>query len=291
MIAAGVEAATTIPVRTALQALAASPAQKRLLATRELVKAAREDTFPVSLEARGYFGVVSRAVLRLYSRLLESELVTFHELAAAAGNGALLTQTLRAVLADAPDIVTPYDLGASKRAKAYKQAWELWDEAPAGLIPGCGGPAHGPAVKFTPLALQRAHESEEAGRAKGGMSSPSASPPPPSPPAPSHSLPPLPPSLPRRPFRPPPVRRPVRPLQWSCASPTTTSPSRPATRTGMRTGRRSSGSSPSSRSCRLRRQREEAGRTGRRRGVRGSAGIAGGRGAHFCVCVCARVAV
>ena len=194
MIAAGVEAATTIPVRTALQALAASPAQKRLLATRELVKAAREDTFPVSLEARGYFGVVSRAVLRLYSRLLESELVTFHELAAAAGNGALLTQTLRAVLADAPDIVTPYDLGASKRAKAYKQAWELWDEAPAGLIPGCGGPAHGPAVKFTPLALQRAHESEEAGRAKGGMSSPSASPPPP--------LPPLPLTL-SRPFRPP----------------------------------------------------------------------------------------
>ena len=192
MIAAGVEAATTIPVRTALQALAASPAQKRLLATRELVKAAREDTFPVSLEARGYFGVVSRAVLRLYSRLLESELVTFHELAAAAGNGALLTQTLRAVLADAPDIVTPYDLGASKRAKAYKQAWELWDEAPAGLIPGCGGPAHGPAVKFTPLALQRAHESEEAGRAKGGMSSPSASPP----------LPPLPLTL-SRPFRPP----------------------------------------------------------------------------------------
>ena len=160
MIAAGAEVATTRPTRTALQVIAASPAHKRVLATRELVKAAREGTFPVNLEVRVYFGVVSSAVLRLYGRLLASEVVTFHELAAAAGNGQLLTQTLRAVLADAPDIVTPYDLGASKRAKAYKQAWDLWEDQPAALIPGSGGPANGPAVKFTPLAKGRAREAE-----------------------------------------------------------------------------------------------------------------------------------
>jgi hypothetical protein len=160
MIAAGAEVATTLPTHTALQVIAASPAHKRLLATRELVKAARAGTFPVNLEVRVYFGVVSSAVLRVYGRLLESELVTFHELAAAAGNGQLLTQTLRAVLADAPDIVTPYDQGASKRAKSYKEHWELWEDQPASLIPGAGGPACGPAVSFTALAQQRAHEAE-----------------------------------------------------------------------------------------------------------------------------------
>jgi hypothetical protein len=158
MINAGAEAATTgLPVRTALQAVFVSPAHKRLLATRELVKAAREDAFPVTLEVRCYFGVVSKSVLRLYGRLLAAEVLTFHELAAAAGDGPLLTTTVRSVVADAPEIITSYDIGQHKRAKSYKAAWELWDDASPSALPGAGGV---PAVKFTELAKQRARDAD-----------------------------------------------------------------------------------------------------------------------------------
>ena len=157
MIAAGAEAATAQTVRTALQAVRVSPAHKRLLATRALVAAARADAFPVSLEVRGYFGVASRSVLRLYGRLLAAELLSYHELTAAAGNGPLLTSTLRAVLEDVPDIITPYDAGASKSAKSYKSSWEAWDDHPSGHLPGLGGPA----TRFTDLARQRARAADD----------------------------------------------------------------------------------------------------------------------------------
>jgi hypothetical protein len=159
-IAAGAEVATTLSTRIPLQIVGASPAHKRVLAARALVAAAKELAFPVSLEVRTYFGVVSVAVLRLYGRLLDSEVLTFHELAAAAGNGVLLTQTLRKVLADAPDILTPYDDKASKRAKVYKQAFDLWENEPASAIPGQGGPQQGPATHWTPLAMSRAREAD-----------------------------------------------------------------------------------------------------------------------------------
>jgi len=160
MIAAGASVATTRSTRIPLQIVSASPAHKRVLAARALVIAARDLAFPVSLEVRTYFGVVSVAVLRLYGRLLSGELLTFHELAAAAGDGPMLTKTLRKLLADAPDILTPYDNAASQRAKSYKLAFDLWENEPASVVPGVGGPQQGAATHYTPLAVARAKEAD-----------------------------------------------------------------------------------------------------------------------------------
>ena len=158
LIYAGAEVATAPDVYTALQAANVSPAHKHILATRALVEAAKEGKFPVSLEIRGYFGVVARSVLSLYGRLLASELITFHELAAAAGNGAMLTHTIRRLVIDAPEIITCYDIGQHKRAEAYKRSWEKWDDAPSSVIPGIGKRL--PGGTLTELAKERAHESK-----------------------------------------------------------------------------------------------------------------------------------
>jgi hypothetical protein len=137
-------------LRTRLSQVKASPPIKRLLATKSLVRLCRDPNAAFSdldADVRLAFGVHSPSVFFMYRRLLDSELLSYAELAAAAGNGELLTATVRSVLADCPEIVSAYDAGAASRRPAVANNWRPFEGRDC--LPG---------TRFTALALQRERE-------------------------------------------------------------------------------------------------------------------------------------
>ncbi len=141
-------------LRSRLSQAVASPPVKRVLATRSLVAAARTGTIAdCSEEVSNYFGVRGvPALFATYARLLGADLLTPADLTAAAGDGSLLTKAVRALIADAPEILTPFDVGYASKRGAMARNWARWD-ASGGERPG--GPS---AASLTALAVERSRD-------------------------------------------------------------------------------------------------------------------------------------
>jgi hypothetical protein len=133
-------------LRTPVQRATASPAIRRLLATRNLFNSARDMSYSsLSDDTRRYFGISSASAFQTYASLIVLDLLTPAELVSAAGSGALLTTLLRSLREDIPDIVTEFDAGSRSRAQCER----TWSSADSRL------------PKWTAAALRRTKDAKD----------------------------------------------------------------------------------------------------------------------------------